>query len=148
MVERQGRHSNLASQQRWMTLQLTLARQSYCLGRALKLLPSLIDRRVLVVKAGAKIQRQVRLSEADIIKLVDDYCSGLTVMELSRRYGIHRTTVMDHLRRKGVPKLGPKLAREQIAQAKYLRNLGMSHEKIGKVFGVDGETIRKSLCST
>ncbi len=114
------------------------------MARALQLLPNLLDRQVLVAKSGTKIQRQVRLSEADIIKLVDDYRSGLTVMELSRRYGIHRTTVMDHLRRKGVPKQGPKLTREQIAQAKYLRNLGMSYQKIGKIFGVDTETIRRA----
>lgn len=100
---------------------------------------------MLVVKTGTKIQRQVRLSEVDIIKLVDDYRSGLTVIELSRRYGIHRTTVMDHLRRRGVPKQGPKLKREQITQAKYLRNLGISYEKIGAVFGVDGETVRNSF---
>ena len=124
-----------------MTLRLTLARQSYCLGRALELLPSLIDRRVFIMKTGSKIQRQVRLGEADIVQLVDDYCSGPMGMELSRRYGIHRTTVMEHLRRKGVPKQGPKLTREQIAQAKYLRNLGMGYEKIGAVFGVDGETV-------
>lgn len=127
-----------------MALQLTLSCQPYCMARALQLLPNLLDRQVLVAKSGTKIQRQVRLSEADIIKLVDDYRSGLTVMELSRRYGIHRTTVMDHLRRKGVPKQGPKLTREQIAQAKYLRNLGMSYQKIGKIFGVDTETIRRA----
>ncbi len=145
MVDSQGRHSNPASQQRWMTLQLTLARQSYSLARAFELLPNLMERQVLVVKTGTKIQRQVRLSEVDIIKLVDDYRSGLTVIELSRRYGIHRTTVMDHLRRRGVPKQGPKLKREQITQAKYLRNLGISYEKIGAVFGVDGETVRNSF---
>ncbi len=98
----------------------------------------------MVGSSGITIQRQVRLSEADISKLLADYRSGLTVMELSRRYGIHRTTAVDHLRRKGVPKQGSKLTREQIAQAKYLRNLGMSYKKIGGVIGVDGETVRSS----
>lgn len=148
MVDLQGRHSNPAVQQMWLTLQLTLSRQSYCLARCSQLLPNLLERQVLVVQSGTKIQRQVRLGEADIIRLVDDYRSGLTVMELSRRYGIHRTTVMDHLRRKGVPKQGPKLTREQIAQAKYLRNLGMSYEKIGRVLGADGETIRNLIRRT
>lgn len=141
MVEAQGRLSNPSAKQMWVNLQTTLAQHPYCLDRALLILPNLLERKVLVAQTGTKIQRQVRLGEADIIKLVDDYRSGLTVMELSRRYSIHRTTVMDHLRRKGVPKQCPKLTREQIAQAKYLRNMGMSYQKIGAVFGVDAQTI-------
>ena len=89
-----------------------------------------------------RIQRQVRLSAADINHLVRIYQGGATIMELAKRFGIHRTTVMDHLRRQGVPKQGRKLSHEQIRQAKYLRNMGMSYEAIGRVFGVDGETVK------
>jgi len=84
----------------------------------------------------------VRLSAADVSHLVRDYKSGTTIKELAKTFGIHRTTVMDHLRRQGVPKQGRKLSHEQIRQAKYLRNSGMSYEAIGRVFGVDGETVR------
>jgi len=121
-----------------------LAKTAYKLARVYELLPELWKRKLIVSGHKVMVQRQVRLDEAEIVKLVDDYRTGLTIMELSRRYIIHRTTVMDHLRRKGVPKQGPKLTREQVAQAKYLRNMGMSYAKIGKVMGVDGETIRKT----
>ena len=122
-----------------------LSKTAYNLARAYELLLELRKRKLLIAKGKVTVQRQIRLDEADIVKLVDDYRSGLTIMELSRRYSIYRTTVMDHLRRKGVPKQGPKLTREQIAQAKYLRNMGISYAKIGKVMGVDGETIRTTI---
>jgi len=122
-----------------------LAKTVYKLARVYELLPELRRRKLIVTKHKLTVQRQVRLDEAEIVKLVDGYRSGLTVMELSRRYSIHRTTVMDHLRRKGVPKQGPKLSREQVAQAKYLLNMGLSYAKIGKVMNVNAQTIRNSI---
>ncbi len=44
-------------------------------------------------------QRQKRLTPAEIDALVGDRCGGMTIMALSNRYGIHRTTVMNHLKR-------------------------------------------------
>ena len=90
-----------------------------------------------------KLQRQVRLPDAAVSQLARDYSAGATVTELAKQFGIHRTTVMDHLRRQGVPKQGRRLSHEQIRQAKYMRNMGMSYEAIGRAFGVDGETIKR-----
>jgi DNA invertase Pin-like site-specific DNA recombinase len=44
-------------------------------------------------------QRQVRLTEAQILKLVEARESGRTINQLAESFEIHRTTVMRHLQR-------------------------------------------------
>ena len=44
-------------------------------------------------------QRQNRPSEAELAQLVEDRQSGTTIKVLADLYGIHRTTVMNHLAR-------------------------------------------------
>lgn len=126
-------------------LRESLACLSPRLIRALELLPLLLQQAQAGKPEAVKLQRQRRLSKDEVAQLASDYKAGKTVRELAELYHIHRTTVMDHLRRSGIPKQAPKLTREQIAQAKYMRNLGVSYAKIGKIFGVDAETITRKL---
>jgi len=83
MVDLAGRLTNPSSQ----------------LERACALLPELLKRIPGSCRSDRSAQRQVRLSNVDIRRLVDDRHSGLTIVALAARYGIHRTTVMEHLRR-------------------------------------------------
>ena len=43
-------------------------------------------------------QRQIRLTESQIEELVEARQSGLTINRLAEQFGVHRTTVMRHLR--------------------------------------------------
>jgi len=44
-------------------------------------------------------QQHVRLSASDLEALAKDRAPGLTIARLAERYGVHRTTVMAHLKR-------------------------------------------------
>jgi hypothetical protein len=60
------------------------------------------DGRRRAAVAPHPVQHQVRLSDAEVDELVADYAGGLNVSLLVRKYAIHRTTVLDHLERRGV----------------------------------------------
>ena len=51
-----------------------------------------------VTASRPRRQHQRRLSSKEIERLSEDRRAGMTVMELADRYGIHRTTVMNHLK--------------------------------------------------
>jgi DNA-directed RNA polymerase specialized sigma24 family protein len=51
-------------------------------------------------------ERVKRLSEAETTALVEAYKQGTSVYELGHRFGIHRTTVSEHLHGAGVPTRG------------------------------------------
>ncbi|MGW0821968.1 hypothetical protein [Streptomyces sp. NPDC002845] len=44
------------------------------------------------------------LSQVEVAELVDAYRRGASMLELSRRYGVHRSTVDGHLKRAGIVK--------------------------------------------
>lgn len=50
------------------------------------------------------LQKQVRLSAEQVQTMAADYQSGMTVEQLAKSYGIHRTTVMIRLEQAGVPR--------------------------------------------
>ena len=52
------------------------------------------------VKLKEPRQRQIRLTESQIDDLVRDRALGCTINHLADVYGIHRTTVMGHLKRR------------------------------------------------
>jgi hypothetical protein len=43
-------------------------------------------------------QHQKRLTSEEVNRLTQDRRAGMTIMELADRYGIHRTTVMNHIK--------------------------------------------------
>ena len=92
-------------------------------------------------------QVQRRLPVDSILELVRAYEVGATVPDLVERYGIHRTTVLAHLERQGVPRRPNrfKLTEGQLAEASQLYAKGWSLIPLGKRFGVDDGTMRKAL---
>jgi hypothetical protein len=97
--------------------------------------------------AAANRQTQIRLGPADIQRLIAAYADGSSVLQLAARFNIHRTTVLAHLERNGVPRRrsGPKLSDEDVDEAAVLYRDGLSLEVIGRHFLVAPDTIAKAL---
>jgi DNA invertase Pin-like site-specific DNA recombinase len=76
---------------------------------------------------------------------VEAYLSGSTVKNLAATYGIHRTTVLDHLKRQGVPRRRSKLNRVDIDKAVSLYAQGNSGEAIAAELRVAASTVRREL---
>lgn len=92
-------------------------------------------------------QRQVRLTVAQVDELAAAYQAGSSVRELVERFGVHRTTVLDHLKRRGVPRRPAvrKLTDEQVQEAAEFYRVGNSLVTTGKKFGVDGATVAREF---
>ncbi len=90
---------------------------------------------------------QRRLTELEILDLVAMYEDGASVPDVVTRFGIHRTTVLRTLERHGVPRRPEirKLGDDQRAEAAELYASGLSTVKVGAIFSVDAETIRKAF---
>ena len=97
--------------------------------------------------ASCDRQTQIRLGPADIERLIAAYAEGNTVLQLAARFNIHRTTVLAHLERNGVPRrrMGPKLSDEDVDEAAVLYRDGLSLEAIGHLFLVAPDTVAKAL---
>ena len=92
-------------------------------------------------------QKQVRLGEREVLKLVSQYLQGQSVPELVERWGVHRTTVFDHLERQGVPRRATKrrLSGAQVVEAAELYRAGSSLATLGRQFRVSPTTVSKEL---
>jgi uncharacterized protein (DUF433 family) len=92
-------------------------------------------------------QHQVRLSPARVDELALAYQRGATVQELVEQFGVHRTTVLNHLKRRDVARRANirKLTDEQVQEAARYYRAGNSLVTTGKRFGVDGTTIAREL---
>ena len=88
-----------------------------------------------------------RLAEEKIVQLVEDYVSGLSVNEVARRHGIHRTTVMNHLESRGVQRRRNlrKLSSPNVANAARRYANGSSLAAVAKQFGVSETTITREF---
>lgn len=87
------------------------------------------------------------LTEVGIDSLVADYLAGVGVGELAGRYGIHRSTVTAHLRRRNIPRRRVGLDSGQQAEAVGLYRDGLSLRAISRRMGVDRKAVRASLVS-
>lgn len=93
------------------------------------------------------VQKQVRLSSEQVDDLVAAYQAGCSVRDCARDFGVHRTTVMSHLERRGVERRaqGRKLDDEAVAHARSLFAAGQSAASIAREYEVDAETVRRAL---
>jgi IS30 family transposase len=90
-------------------------------------------------------QVQKWLTSNEIGSLVEAYRSGSTVKTLAATFGIHRTTVLEHLKRQKVPRRRSKLSLVDIKKAVRLYTEGHSGEAIGLQLRVGASTIRREL---
>jgi AraC-like DNA-binding protein len=85
------------------------------------------------------------LSTTEIAELVDSYRSGATVKDLAARFGVHRTTVTQHLRRDGTTTRRRGLDDDQIEHAVRLYRQGSSLARVGERLNVHAEIVRQAL---
>jgi len=79
-------------------------------------------------------------------KLAAAYLEGATSPELSRRFGLARSTVLGLLEEAGVElRRYPGLRQEDVAAAAALYAGGWSLKRIGKHYEVSGSTVRLRL---
>jgi transposase-like protein len=90
-------------------------------------------------------QAQKWLTPEEIVGLVEAYPGGSTIKDLAATYGIHRWTVLEHLKRQGVPRRRSKLSQVDIDKAIDLYRLGHSMQSIAETIGSNSETVRQRL---
>jgi hypothetical protein len=90
-------------------------------------------------------QHQHRLRSDELSQLKSEYLSGVEVKELAQRFGITRRTVIECMRREGVPPRYPKLGQGAIDKAASLYRSGWSLVAVGGALSVDPSTVRRVL---
>jgi DNA-directed RNA polymerase specialized sigma24 family protein len=85
------------------------------------------------------------LLPAQIDELAQRYVEGETVLELAAAFGVHRTTVIGHLRARGVVTRYRKVSERDVIKAAKLRAEGWTFAEIGAHFGVQPSTVLNRL---
>lgn len=89
-------------------------------------------------------QKQVRLSDSQIAEVVSLYQQGQTLSQVAEAFGAHKTTISDHLKRRGVSTrvVQRRMSNADVAKAAELYATGQSLAKVGEHFGAYDSTIR------
>jgi DNA-binding CsgD family transcriptional regulator len=97
--------------------------------------------------AGAPHRAQRRLRAGEVDTLVDGYHVGDTIMQLARRFGISRTTVMAHLDRRSVRRraTAKEWNDDALSRAAASYADGRSLACIADEFGLDPSTVANCL---
>jgi len=93
-------------------------------------------------------RRLQRLNMEEVRELVKARVSGAEIDDLAERFGIGRTTVIEHLKREGVPGRrwpGRTLNAAQLEEAGRLYETGLNLIAVAERFGVDRRYLRKAL---
>ncbi|WP_349902120.1 helix-turn-helix domain-containing protein [Parafrigoribacterium humi] len=86
------------------------------------------------------------LSAIEIDQMVHDYQTGVgSLYDLADIYGVHRTTIAQHLKRRGVRVGKLPLEQPEIEQARTLHKQGLSLNAIGRELRRDPKTVRAAL---
>ena len=89
-----------------------------------------------------------KLALDQVKRLISLYEQGDSLLQLSRRFGIHRGTVKDHLRRAGIdirPGNQAKLSEEDKDEIAALYESGLSIHKLALQFGVTDSPVHNAL---
>ena len=89
-----------------------------------------------------------KLTQEQIDELTSLYQQGQSLPSLATRFGIHRGTVKDHLRRAGLairPGNQPKLSNDDKAEIAKLYEAGLSIHKLALRFGVTDNPVHNAL---
>jgi hypothetical protein len=90
---------------------------------------------------------QRRLSRHDLDELVSAYLAGSSIDSLAVQLGVHRTTVMDHLERRGVQRrrIERKLTDRTVREAAKRYGTGESLKVVAIQFDVDARTLAREF---
>jgi lambda repressor-like predicted transcriptional regulator len=88
-----------------------------------------------------------RLIADEIDELAGLYREGATIDALGRRYGVHRTTIIHHLDRQGVPRrrVVRKMTDSLVAQASKRYARGLSLVDVAAEYGVHERTLAREF---
>jgi hypothetical protein len=94
-------------------------------------------------------QRQNRLTASEVDDLVADYESGLSVRQTAYKHQVHRTTVMNWLKKRSVQtrRNERKMTDAQVAAAGHRYILGDSVASLARELRVDPTTLRKEFAN-
>jgi len=96
-------------------------------------------------RTGPILQRQRRLTEAQVSMLADRYRGGATVYQLAKEFSISRHTVSERLKKGGVTMRGQSPGCELIDSMVGLYESGLSLAKVGNRSGISPGTVRHYL---
>ena len=82
-----------------------------------------------------------QLTADDVNHLVDTFRSGTTIRKLAVQYGVHRTTVAEHLRSRGIDTRPPGLYPAEVSAAAALYRDGWSLQRIAEKFDCNATTV-------
>ena len=90
---------------------------------------------------------QRRLSEHDVDDLVEAHRGGASIDSLTYQFGVHRTTILHHLDRRGVPRppATRKMTDHTVRQAAVRYRTGESLKVVAAQFGVDARTLAREF---
>lgn len=87
-------------------------------------------------------QLQRRLTTDEIDELLEAYVAGEPIRDIAARHGIHRTTVIGHVTRRGLPRRSDHSWSDQELQtAADLYAAGQSLATVGRDVGIDAATV-------
>jgi len=85
---------------------------------------------------------QRRLKPGEIDELLSAYRTGDRVLDIAARFGVSRTTVIDHVTRSGLPRRSDRRWSDaELHAAADLYDDGQSLARVGRRFGVDASTV-------
>jgi DNA-binding transcriptional ArsR family regulator len=97
------------------------------------------------VDTSRPIRHRVRRLEDDQVdQLVGAFIAGATITQLVDRFKVHRTTVMAHLRRRGVPRLG-EWSPAQVSHVASRYESGETLDEIAATLEIDPRTVGRQL---
>lgn len=106
-----------------------------------------LDPATVPPRGGPRPRRQRRLTAPEVEALGELYSAGAAIAELARRFEIHRTTVVEHITRLGLPyePRKPKLAGSDLELAVDRYRRGDVVRDIAASFQVHPQTLRRAL---
>jgi hypothetical protein len=128
MVEVMGRYSNSCEQGERLRELLEMAPSGP---------PKSISRTI------KQVQRRLRPDEVG--ELITNYQAGIPINDLAARFGIHRHTVLEQVKRLGLRRRYPSLGPDEVERAAQLYRSGQSLAVVGEQLGWHASTVRHSL---
>jgi DNA-binding transcriptional ArsR family regulator len=96
--------------------------------------------------AGPRATQQLRLGSTDVDAMAADYIEGgQPIYELAAKYGVHRVTVSQHLRSRGLTLGRQPLNEAEVRRAKELRGRRLTFKATGETLGRGTTTARAAV---
>lgn len=89
---------------------------------------------------------QRRLKPPQVEELLQGYREGVPINDLSAQFGIHRSTLLEHLNRADLPRRRyPALQGDELKEARRLYESGQSAATVAEHFAIDASTVYRTL---